>query len=59
MVENGVPWDSLLDEYYLIYSVLPGLSDSFWPYTSAAFISFEEVDVSYARDVTSEYSLSM
>ncbi|KAM9106712.1 NBPF family member NBPF4-like [Megaptera novaeangliae] len=52
MVENGVPWDSLLDEYYLIYSVLPGLSDSFWPYTSAAFISSEEVDVSYARDVT-------
>ncbi|KAG5215165.1 hypothetical protein JEQ12_000741 [Ovis aries] len=48
---NGVPRDSL-DEYYLTYSVLPGLSDSFWPYRSNAIFSLEDVDVSYARDVT-------
>ncbi|KAM7246480.1 hypothetical protein CapIbe_002778 [Capra ibex] len=51
MRENGVPRDSL-DEYYLTYSVLPGLSDSFWPYRSNAIFSLEDVDVSYARDVT-------
>ncbi|KAI4549099.1 hypothetical protein MG293_001429 [Ovis ammon polii] len=48
---NGVPRDSL-DEYYLTSSVLPGLSDSFWPYGSNAIFSLEDVDVSYARDVT-------
>ncbi|XDA70380.1 hypothetical protein R6Z07F_000752 [Ovis aries] len=48
---NGVPRDSL-DEYYLTYSVLPGLSDSFWPYRSNAIFSLEDVDVSYAWDVT-------
>ncbi|DAA31598.1 TPA: neuroblastoma breakpoint family, member 3-like [Bos taurus] len=51
MRENGVPRDSL-DEYYLTYSVLPDLSDSFWPYRSNAIFSPEDVDVSYARDVT-------
>ncbi|KAG5215172.1 hypothetical protein JEQ12_000748 [Ovis aries] len=51
MRQNGVPRDSL-DEYYLTYSVLPGLSDSFWPYRSNAIFSLEDVDVSYARDVT-------
>ncbi|XDA70388.1 hypothetical protein R6Z07F_000760 [Ovis aries] len=51
MRENGVPQESL-DEYYLTYSVLPGLSDSFWPYRSNAIFSLEDVDVSYARDVT-------
>ncbi|KAI4590579.1 hypothetical protein MJG53_001628 [Ovis ammon polii x Ovis aries] len=51
MRENGVPRDSL-DEYYLTYSVLPGLSDSFSPYRSNAIFSLEDVDVSYARDVT-------
>ena len=56
MRENGVPRDSP-DEYYLTYSVLPGLSDSFWPYRSNAIFSLEDVDVSYARDVTSEYFL--
>lgn len=56
MRENGVPQDSL-DAYYLIYSVLPDLSDSFWPYRSNAIFSPEDVDVSYARDVTSEYFL--
>ncbi|XP_069437817.1 neuroblastoma breakpoint family member 6-like [Ovis canadensis] len=48
---NGVPRDSL-DEYYLTSSVLPGLSDSFGPYRSNAIFSLEDVDVSYARDVT-------
>ena len=56
MRENGVPQDSLND-YYLTYSVLPNLSDSFWPYRSTAIFSLEDVDVSYARDVTSEYFL--
>ncbi|MXQ79510.1 hypothetical protein E5288_WYG007086 [Bos mutus] len=53
MRENGVPQDSL-DAYYLTYSVLPDLSDSLWPYRSNAIFSPEDVDVSYARDVTSE-----
>ena len=56
MRQNGVPQDSR-DEYYLTYSVLPGLSDSFWPYRSNAIFSLEDVDVSYAWDVTSEYFL--
>ncbi|CAI9151627.1 unnamed protein product [Rangifer tarandus platyrhynchus] len=51
MRENGVPQDSLND-YYLTYSVLPSLSDSFRPYRSTAIFSLEDVDVSYARDVT-------
>ncbi|KAI4579755.1 hypothetical protein MJT46_001123 [Ovis ammon polii x Ovis aries] len=51
MRENGVPQDSR-DEYYLTSSVLPGLSDSFSPYRSNAIFSLEDVDVSYARDVT-------
>ncbi|KAG5215177.1 hypothetical protein JEQ12_000753 [Ovis aries] len=51
MRENGVPRDSP-DEQDLTYSVLPGLSDSFWPYRSNAIFSLEDVDVSYARDVT-------
>lgn len=56
MVEDGVPQNSL-DDYYLNYSVLPNLSDSFWPYRSTAVFSPEDLDVSYARDVTSEYFL--
>ena len=56
MVEDGVPQNSL-DDYYLTYSVLPSLSDSFWPYRSTAIFSPEDLDVSYARDVTSEYFL--
>ena len=56
MAEYGVPQNSL-DDYYLTYSVLPSLSDSFWPYRSTAIFSLEDVDVSYARDVTSEYFL--
>ncbi|XP_040091579.1 neuroblastoma breakpoint family member 11-like isoform X2 [Oryx dammah] len=51
MRENGARRDSL-DECYLTYSVLPGLSDSFWPYRSNAIFLPEDVDVSYARDVT-------
>ncbi|OWK05256.1 hypothetical protein Celaphus_00002099 [Cervus elaphus hippelaphus] len=53
MRENGVPRNSL-DDYYLTYSVLPNLSDSFWPYRSTAIFSLEDLDVSYTRDVTSE-----
>ncbi|KAF4008432.1 hypothetical protein G4228_020166 [Cervus hanglu yarkandensis] len=53
MVEDGVPQNSL-DDYYLTYSVLPSLSDSFWPYRSTAVFSLEDLDVSYARDVTSD-----
>ncbi|XP_060994257.1 neuroblastoma breakpoint family member 4-like, partial [Dama dama] len=53
MVEDGVPQNSL-DDYYLTYSVLPNLSDSFWPYRSTAIFSPEDLDVSYARDVTSD-----
>ena len=56
MRENGVPQDSLND-YYLTYSVLPSLSDSFWPYRSTVIFSLEDVDDSYAREVTSEYFL--
>ncbi|XP_043732253.1 neuroblastoma breakpoint family member 6-like [Cervus elaphus] len=52
MVEDGVPQNSL-DDYYLTYSVLPNLSDSFWPYRSTAVFSPEDLDASYARDVTS------
>ncbi|KAI4590565.1 hypothetical protein MJG53_001614 [Ovis ammon polii x Ovis aries] len=51
MRENGVPRDSP-DKQDLTYSVLPGLSDPFWPYRSNAIFSLEDVDVSYARDVT-------
>ena len=56
MEEYGVPQNSL-DDYYLTYSVLPSLSDSFWSYTSTAIFSPEDLDVSYAWDVTSEYFL--
>ena len=56
MAEYGVPQNSL-DDYYLTYSVLPSLSDSFWPYRSTVIFSVEDVDVSYAREVTSEYFL--
>ncbi|CAI9151684.1 unnamed protein product [Rangifer tarandus platyrhynchus] len=53
MGEYGVPQNSL-DDYYLTYSGLPSLSDSFWPYRSTAIFSPEDLDVSYARDVTGE-----
>ena len=56
MVEDAVPQNSL-DDYYLTYSVLPSLSDSFWPYRSTAIFSPDDLDVSYTRDVTSEYFL--
>ena len=51
MRQNGVPRVSP-DEQDLTDSVLPGLSDSFWSYRSNAIFSLEDVDVSYARDVT-------
>ncbi|XP_070323299.1 NBPF family member NBPF15-like isoform X2 [Odocoileus virginianus] len=56
MAEYGVPQNSL-DDYYLTYSGLPSLSDTFWSYTSTAIFSPEDLDVSYARDVTGEYFL--
>lgn len=56
MAEYGVPQNSL-DDYYLTYSGLPSLSDTFWSYTSTAISSPEDLDVSYARDVTGEYFL--
>nr|XP_031527805.1 neuroblastoma breakpoint family member 3-like isoform X3 [Vicugna pacos] len=56
MVEDDIPRHSV-EEYYLTYLALPDLSDSFWPYRSAAIYSFEGLELSYARDVTSEYSL--
>ena len=56
MEEYRVPQNSL-DDYYLTYSVLPSQSDSFWSYTSTAIFSPEDLDVSYAWDVTSEYFL--
>ncbi|XP_074226310.1 NBPF family member NBPF4-like isoform X3 [Camelus bactrianus] len=55
MVEDDIPRHSV-EEYYLTYSALPDLSDSFWPYRSTAIYSFEGLELSYARDVTSEYS---
>ncbi|KAB0365153.1 hypothetical protein FD754_009309, partial [Muntiacus muntjak] len=47
--ENGVPRDSL-DDYYLTYSVLPNLSDSFWPYRSTAIFSLEDVGADLEED---------
>ena len=56
MVEDAVPQNSL-DDYYLTYSVLPSLSDSFWPYRSTAIFSPDDLDDFYTWDVTSEYFL--
>ncbi|EPY76565.1 hypothetical protein CB1_001410006 [Camelus ferus] len=53
MVECDIPRHSV-EESYLTYSALPDLSDSFWPYRSAAIYSFEGLELSYARDVTSD-----
>ncbi|VCW76765.1 unnamed protein product, partial [Gulo gulo] len=44
VVEKDTSWDSL-DECYLTYSVLPDLSDSYWPYRSAAIFSPENPEV--------------
>ncbi|XP_046507299.1 neuroblastoma breakpoint family member 6-like [Equus quagga] len=50
-VEHDIPWDPL-DEYYLTSSDLPGLSNSYCPYRNAATISFEELEVYSALDIT-------
>ncbi|XP_072824076.1 NBPF family member NBPF4-like isoform X2 [Vicugna pacos] len=54
MVEDDIPRHSV-EEYYLTYLALPDLSDSFWPYRSAAIYSFEGLELSYARDVTKNH----
>ncbi|XP_045331072.1 neuroblastoma breakpoint family member 6-like [Leopardus geoffroyi] len=50
VVEEEIPWDSL-DERYWTYSVLPDLSDSYWPYRSTAIFFPEELEVSYALEM--------
>lgn len=55
VVEEEITWDSL-DERYWTYSVLPDLSDSYWPYGSTAVFSPEELEVSSALEMASEYS---
>lgn len=55
MAECGVPLNSL-DGSAWSCPGLPDLSDSFWPYRSAATLSFENMDVPDAHDATSEYS---
>uniref|UniRef100_M3XNF3 Olduvai domain-containing protein n=1 Tax=Mustela putorius furo TaxID=9669 RepID=M3XNF3_MUSPF len=44
VVEKDTSWDSP-DECYLTYSVLPDLSDSYWPYKSTAIFSPENPEV--------------
>nr|XP_045361630.1 neuroblastoma breakpoint family member 4-like isoform X1 [Camelus bactrianus]XP_045361635.1 neuroblastoma breakpoint family member 4-like isoform X1 [Camelus bactrianus]XP_045361638.1 neuroblastoma breakpoint family member 4-like isoform X1 [Camelus bactrianus] len=56
MVECDIPRHSV-EESYLTYSALPDLSDSFWPYRSAAIYSFEGLELSYARDVTNNHTV--
>lgn len=53
MAECGVPLNSL-DGSAWSCPGLPDLSDSFWPYRSAATLSFENMDVPDAQDATSE-----
>ncbi|CAI9151617.1 unnamed protein product [Rangifer tarandus platyrhynchus] len=51
MAEYGALQNSL-DDYYLTYSGLPSLAHTCWSYRSTAIFSPEDLDVSYARDVT-------
>uniref|UniRef100_A0A8D0MVF6 Olduvai domain-containing protein n=1 Tax=Sus scrofa TaxID=9823 RepID=A0A8D0MVF6_PIG len=53
MAECGVPLNSL-DGSAWSCPGLPDLSDSFWPYRSAATLSFENMDVPDAHDATSD-----
>ncbi|XP_045671189.1 neuroblastoma breakpoint family member 4-like isoform X2 [Ursus americanus] len=39
------------DKHYLTYSVLPDLSDSYWPYRSAAIFSPEDLEVCSSLEV--------
>ncbi|XP_053748129.1 neuroblastoma breakpoint family member 6-like [Panthera pardus] len=50
VVEEEITWDSL-DERYWTYSVLPDLSDSYWPYRSTAIFFPEELEVSSALEM--------
>uniref|UniRef100_M3XUC9 Olduvai domain-containing protein n=1 Tax=Mustela putorius furo TaxID=9669 RepID=M3XUC9_MUSPF len=45
------------DERYLTYSVLPDMSDSYWPYRSSAIFSPENPQVCSSLQVASEYSI--
>ncbi|XP_035581888.1 putative neuroblastoma breakpoint family member 5 isoform X2 [Zalophus californianus] len=51
VVQQDVSRDSQ-DEHYLTYSVLPDLSDSYWPYRSAAIFLPEELEVCSSLEVT-------
>uniref|UniRef100_A0A3Q7PYN3 Neuroblastoma breakpoint family member 1-like n=1 Tax=Callorhinus ursinus TaxID=34884 RepID=A0A3Q7PYN3_CALUR len=53
-VQQDVSRDSQ-DEHYLTYSVLPDLSDSYWPYRSTTIFLPEELEVCSSLEVTSEY----
>ena len=53
-VEPDISWDSP-DEHYFRFSVLPDLSDSYWPYRSAAIFSPEDLEFC-PLEVASEYS---
>ncbi|XP_045670944.1 neuroblastoma breakpoint family member 10-like, partial [Ursus americanus] len=50
VVEQDVSRDSP-DKHYLTYSVLPDLSDSYWPYRSAAIFSPEDLEVCSSLEV--------
>ncbi|XP_040482515.1 neuroblastoma breakpoint family member 10-like [Ursus maritimus] len=50
VVEQDVSRDSP-DKHYLIYSVLPDLSDSYWPYRSTAIFSPEDLEVCSSLEV--------
>lgn len=56
VVQQDVSRDSQ-DEHYLTYSVLPDLSDSYWPYRSTTIFLPEELEVCSSLEVTSEYSI--
>uniref|UniRef100_A0A3Q7NRX8 Neuroblastoma breakpoint family member 3-like n=1 Tax=Callorhinus ursinus TaxID=34884 RepID=A0A3Q7NRX8_CALUR len=50
-VQQDVSRDSQ-DEHYLTYSVLPDLSDSYWPYRSTTIFLPEELEVCSSLEVT-------
>ena len=56
VVEQDVSRDSP-DKHCLTYSVLPDLSDSYWPYRCAAIFSPEDLEVCSSLEVASEYSI--
>ena len=56
MVEEDVSRDSP-NKHCLTSSVLPDLSDSYWPYRCTAIFSPEDLEVSSSLEVASEYSI--